>query len=106
MKRAVLILVAALLVLLVYPSTHPYAKSSVTGYFNEPSVISPKTHSGQIAYADDGDGGSDDGDSDDVAGWREGGNALSNAPRGGGTLGPTEFGLVFKMWWNLMIWIR
>ena len=105
MKRAVLILVAALLVLLVYPSTHPYAKSSAPGNFNQPSVITPKTLGGPIAYSDDNDGGSDDGDSDDVAGWRDGSDSLSRSGRGG-ALPPTELGLVFKMWWNFMIWIR
>ena len=106
MKRAVLILVAALLVLLVYPSTHPYAKSSAPGDFNQLTEITPKSNGDPIAYSDDSDGGSDDGDSDDVAGWRDhGGDALRRSGLGG-TLPPTDFGLVFKMWWNFMIWIR
>ncbi len=105
MKRAILILVAALLVLLVYPSTHPCAKSSALGNFNGPSVITPKSHGDPIAYSDADDDDSDDGDSDDVAGWRDAGLGLSSTGRGG-TLPPTGIGLVFKMWWNYMIWIR
>jgi hypothetical protein len=104
MKRAVLIAIAALLVLLVYPSTHPYAKSSAPGNFNQPSVISPKIHGDPIAYSDNDDGGSDNGDGDDVAGWRDGGDSLSRS--GGGPEAPTGIDLAFKMWWNLMIWIR
>ena len=55
--------------------------------------------------SDDSDDGSDDGDSDDVAGWKGKGDGLSRSGQGG-TLPPTDIGLVFKMWWNLMIWIR
>jgi hypothetical protein len=105
MKRAVLIVFAALLVLLVYPSTHPYAKSSAPGNFDQPSVITPKIHGDPIAYSDDDDDGSDDGDSDDVAGWRDGGDGFSCSGLGG-ALPPTGIGLMFKMWWNFMIWIR
>jgi hypothetical protein len=106
MKRAVLILFAALLVLLVYPSTHPYAKSSAPGNFNQPTVITPKDHGDPIAYSDDSDGDSDGGDSDDVAGWRDGGGGALTRSGSGGALAPTELGLMFKMWWNFMIWIR
>ena len=106
MKRAVLILVAALLVLLVYPSTHPFAKSAELWGVSGPSVITPKSQGDPIAYSDDNDDGSDDGDSDDVAGWRDKGNGLSRSGQGGGELPPTDIGLVFKMWWNFMIWIR
>jgi hypothetical protein len=105
MKRAVLIAIAALLVLLVYPSTHPFAKSSAPGNFNQPSVISPKVHGDPIVFADNDDGGSDDGDGDDVAGWRDGGDSLSRSGLGGPEA-PTGFDLAFKMWWNFMIWIR
>ena len=69
MKRAVLILVAALIVLLVYPSTHPFAKSSDLWGTSGPSVITPKSNGDPIAYSGDNDDDSDDGDSDDVAGW-------------------------------------
>jgi hypothetical protein len=102
MKRAVLILFAALLVLLVYPSTHPYAKSSAPGNFNQPTVITPKVHGDPIAYSDDGD----DGDGDDVAGYRGGGDPLKRSGPRGAALPHSELGLVFKMWWNFMIWIR
>ena len=106
MKRAVFLLVAALIVLLVYPSTHPFAKSAAPWDSNGPSVITPKSNGDPIAYSDDNDDGSDGGDSDDVAGWRDRGEGLSPTGRDGGTLPPTEIGLVFKMWWNFMIWIR
>ncbi len=106
MKRAVLILVATLIVLLVYPSTHPFAKSSDLWGTSGPSVITPKSNGDPIAYSDDNDDDSDDGDSDDVAGWADRG---AGPPRNGsanGTLPPTGIGLVFKMWWNFMIWVR
>ena len=105
MKRAVLIIVAALLVLLVYPSTHPYAKSAELWGSSGPSVITPKAGGDPIAYSDDSDDDSDDGDSDDVAGWKGRGDGL-NRTGDGATLPPTDIGLLFKMWWNLMIWIR
>lgn len=106
MKRAILILVAALLVLLVYPSTHPYAKSSGLRDHNGHSLVSPKVLGDPIAYSDDNDGGADDGDSDDVAGWRDNGNTLSRSGIGGPVSDPSGIDLVFKMWWNFMIWIR
>jgi hypothetical protein len=105
MKRAVFILVAALLVLLVYPSTHPYAKTAELWGANGPSVITPKADGDPIAYTDDSDGDSDDGDSDDVAGWKGRGDGMSRSGVGG-TLPHADIGLAFKMWWNLMVWIR
>ena len=106
MKRAVFILLAALLVLLVYPSTHPYAKSAQWSGSSGPSIMSPKTNGDPIAFTDDSDGGSDDGDSDDVAGWKNRGDGLTRSGNGMLMPTPTDIRLVFKMWWNLMIWIR
>jgi hypothetical protein len=105
MKRAMLIVVAALLVLLVYPSTHPLAKSPMVGQLDQPSIISPKANGDPIAYSDDSDG--DSGDSDDVAGSRGKGAGLSMSDgSSGATVAPMGISLVFKMWWNYMIWIR
>jgi hypothetical protein len=108
MKRAVAILIATLVVFLVYPSTHPSAKTSASEITDGPSVMSPRSHGIPINLSDSGDGDSDDGDSDDVAGGRArdqvhrpdltAAGAVLNSPAG--------TGLVFKMWWNFMIWIR
>ena len=67
MKRAVLILIAALLVLLVYPSTHPFAKS-LDRSNDGPIVITPYPGGPPIALTDSNDDDSDDGDADGVAG--------------------------------------
>lgn len=104
MKRAVLILIAALVVFLVYPSTHPSAKTSASEISNGPSVMSPRSQGLPINLT----GSGDDGDSDDVAGGRARDQVhLPNVTLSGSSLNaPAGTGLVFKMWWNFMIWIR
>jgi hypothetical protein len=105
MKRSIFILVAALLVLLVYPSTHPYAKSPTPGLIIGPSVITPLSGADPpIAYSDDSDDDADDGDGDAIGGYRErdrkpNGSAYISSPGGRAVV-------VLKMWWNFMIWIR
>jgi hypothetical protein len=73
-----------------------------------PSVMSPRTHGDVLAYTDSNDDGSDDGDSDDVAGGKA--RDQLNRPHLSGTYAqqvpPTGTVLLFKMWWNYMIWIR
>ena len=107
MKRAIFILIAALLVLLVYPSTHAYAKSPKPGIITGPTVITPVSDGGPTSYTDSNDDGSDDGDSDDVAGWRDRDTKPGDrTPAGEIVYTPRGLGVVYKMWWNLMIWIR
>ena len=101
MKRVVLILVAALLVLLVYPSTHPLSASpkqmSITGpYIQSPKIVTPP-----IDLAGD----DDDGDADGVAGIK----GSKDNPNGASlydTGERTRLMLIFKMWWNFLIRIR
>jgi hypothetical protein len=103
MKRATLILIAALLVLLVCPSTHPFAKS-LDPADSGPIVITPYPGQLPIAFTDSGDGDSDDGDADGITGNRErdtkpGGSAIVNP-------GMSRLTMVFKMWWKHVIWVR
>jgi hypothetical protein len=105
MKRAMFIAIAALLVLLVYPSTHPYAKSPNPGVISGPTVVSPySADDPPVGYTDNDDG--DDGDSDDV-GWRDKGTRPNGNAPAGGSHAPASMGinLLFKMWWNFTIWI-
>jgi hypothetical protein len=102
MKRAVLIFVAALLVLLIYPSTHPLAVSPGYGIKGGPSIISSQSDTPPIDTTESGDG--DDGDADGVAGVRGTKEELQNSE--GARLAQPRVMLFFKMWWNFMIWIR
>lgn len=93
MRRAFIVLVAALAVLLAYPATMPSAKSP--GIADSPTIaiIHPGT-GGDIPRSGDDDGG----DGDDLAGLKEG-----TRPTGGGgplervLLDPTRSGA--KVWW-------
>jgi len=108
MKRVIFVVIAVLLVLLVYPSTHPYAKSPNPGVIVGPEVITPFSGDGPpIVYSDSDDGSSDDGDGDDITGWRDGNTRPGGVAPGGSTApAPVGIGVVLKMWWNFMIWIR
>jgi hypothetical protein len=103
MKRAAFILIAALLVLLVYPSTHPFAKSldpANTG----PIVVTPYPGTQPIVLTDSDDDDSDDGDADGLTGYRDRGER----PGGTSVLNPgaSAVVMVLKMWWNHVIWVR
>jgi hypothetical protein len=101
MKRTIYIVVAALLVLLIYPSTHPFAKSPNPVVQSGPSVIPASAGDGPpIAYSDDDDDGS--GDADDITGCRDG------RPVGSPIVNPGQRPvlIMLKMWWNFMIWVR
>jgi hypothetical protein len=101
MKRTIYIVVAALLVLLFYPSTHPFAKSPIPVVQSGPSVIPAITGDGPpIAYANDDD--DDDGDADDITGSRNGHPVGSFI----GYPGQRPVLIIFKMWWNFLIWVR
>lgn len=104
MKRAIYICIAALLVLLVYPSTHPLAKSPGLTVVIGPNGGSPSSGDPPIAQSGDSDDDSDDGDADSITGYkieRKVGTGSSVYQRV-----PDRSMLMFKMWWNFMIWIR
>ena len=99
MKRAWLIFIAVLAVVLVYPATTPSAKS--------PSdVDSPHKHiitSMDGKYLPDdpegsGDGDGDSGDADDVGGWKGGGDT----PWQRSGFGP---GSTAKVWWMYFLFV-
>lgn len=98
MKRATCILVAALLVLLICPSTHLFAKSYHQGDSDGPVVIPPSSNDDQPIDFCDGD---DDGDADTITGFK--GKKQNGAPP---TMRPGGVIIIFKMWWNLVIWVR
>ncbi len=103
MKRALLIVFAALLVILVYPSTHPLAKSPSAGAPGGPEVVVlPSLDNPDLSLVGDGDG--DGGDADDLSGYKSG----KTKPVGsaGATGDQGRFGLLLKMWWNYVIRIR
>jgi hypothetical protein len=105
MKRAIFIAIAALLVLLVYPSTHPYAQSSKMGFVDRPSVITPLPGDGPpIVYSQENEDDSDDGDLDDVAGYKSG--SSKPVDRSSFALPSPGVRNIFKVWWNFMIWVR
>jgi hypothetical protein len=105
MKRALLILVAALLVLLVYPSTHPAEASSKTA--GVPCVVSPKGNvDPPIALTGEGDSSGDSGDADDLSGIKTGKRLPGGASNIGTPANPTRLVVVLKMWWNYLIWVR
>ena len=103
MKRAIFILIAALLVLLVYPSTHPYAKSR-DAVEDGPIVVAPPPVDQPIVLTDSGDGDSDDGDADGIIGGRGGHTKPGGSSRA--SEGLSSFVMVMKMWWKYVIWVR
>jgi hypothetical protein len=103
MKRAIFILIAALLVLLVYPSTHPYAKSR-DAVMDGPIVVTPPTGELPIVLSDSDDDDSDDGDADGLTGSRGGHTKPGGSSRA--AEGLSNVVLTLKMWWKYVIWVR
>jgi hypothetical protein len=102
MKRTILILFAALLVLLVYPSTHPFAKSQ-DPVESGPIVVTPAT--GDLPpIVLSGSDDSDDGDADGVAGHRGGHARPDGSARSAQAL--SNVVMTLKMWWKYVIWVR
>lgn len=101
MKRAVFIFVAALLVLLVYPSTHSQAAAPGKGIIHGPTIITSQD-TPPIDQTGSGDG--DDGDADDIGSVK---GTKDRPQTADGTLvGHPRLELFFKMWWNFLIWIK
>ncbi len=101
MKRLMLVLIAAVLVLLVYPSTHPVSASSKALSINGPYIQSPKIVTPPIDLAGD----DDDGDADGIAGTK-GSKSDPNGASLDNPDGRTRYMLMYKMWWNFLIRIR
>lgn len=99
MKRAVLIFLAALFVLLTYPATYSLAKGS--NLSDSPSVVSGTDYDGGVILS------GDDGDADDLAGARKKTrldemDQLHHSSVISGGLYRT----FLQAWWNFMVIIR
>jgi len=90
MRRALVIIIAVLAVMLVLPTTMPLAKSSQSSGKDSPNIISTPI------ILDDpmNSGGGDGGDADDIAGYRGG------DPMGlGGPSAVSTFDRMVRAWW-------
>ena len=97
MKRAVLICIAALLVLLTYPSTYSLAKTS--DLTDSPAIVSGADLDGGVSLS----GSGDDGDADDLAGTRR--KTRTNDI----DLSASSESMIrtfLQVWWNFMVIIR
>lgn len=93
MKRACILVVALLAILLVYPASMPSAKSP--GRTDHPTiqVITPISGPGDRGFSQSGE--DDDGDQDDIAGIKKG-----RRPLGGGSgVSAYSSGSAAKVWW-------
>lgn len=97
MKRAVLICIAALLVLLTYPSTYSLAKESDLS--DSSAIVSGADLDGGVSLS----GSGDDGDADDLAGTRRKTRTDDvNLAASSGSI----FRTFLQVWWNFMVIIR
>ena len=92
MKRAMLLLVTVLAVVLVYPATAPSAKSYRVATDSPNIITGPSGYEDPIDLSGDGDG--DDGDGDGIAGIR--GDRRSGVSAVSSHSGNTTWG---KLWW-------
>jgi hypothetical protein len=107
MKRALLVLVAALAFLLAYPSTQSVAGHSSSPYLDGP--LTTKLVGGGPSGTDGAD--EDDGDADGLSGFDNkhdigdvgGSSGAGGALASGG--GSVEW-VLLKTWWKFFIWIR
>ena len=102
MKRALLVLIAAVLVLLVYPSTHPLSASPGKLTYDMPNIISSKTITPPIDL--NGNDDDDDGDADDITGTRSSKTNPSASSYQPGS--HARITLTLQMWWNFLFGIR
>ncbi len=98
MKRAFLLIVAALIVLLTCPSTDSFAGPD-SPYITDPSVIAKPDADGPVGTGDNDD---DDGDADGVAGFKTKWD-IGGAERVSGTITHV---VLLRFWWNLFTWYR
>jgi len=96
MKRAIFLVIAALLLGLGYPSTHAHAASS-DDIYSTPLIIAKKgTHDGPFL-----DDGADSGDADGVQGFKGKFREINPA---NSLDSKHEWSVV--VWWRFLIWIR
>lgn len=95
MKRAWLILIAVLAIVLAYPATLPSAKSPANGT-DTPTIVLPPLGDGP-----DGSGESDDGDADDPSGNKIRGK---DRPTGSSVLESNRLGA--SVWWMYFFYFR
>jgi hypothetical protein len=95
MKRWYFIVVAAMVVLLSYPSTHALAGSSKD--ISKIRILTPLDGGEPIALSGDDDG--DDGDADGLAG-----NAKPN--RHSGPDSSADVRVMIQVWWKFLVWLR
>lgn len=106
MKRTLFIIVAALLVLLSYPSTYSHAGNTSTKQLSvdKPHVFVPSDATGTPTVQPDANS-DDDGDADGVLGIR------NNNQRPGGSasilgLGDIRTSVLVRAWWNYVMFLR
>ncbi len=100
MKRTLFIVVAALVVLLSYPSTHPWAgttSQALNDGRNHPAVVLPPGNPGGGIGTNDADGG----DADGLAGIK--GGRHGSGPTGVDRL---DTRTLLRVWWNFLVFIR
>lgn len=99
MKRVVLICIAALLVLLTYPSTYSLAKESDLS--DSSAIVSGADLDGGVSLS----GSGDDGDADDLAGARRKTRTRMEDVDLAASSG-SIFRTFLQVWWNFMVIIR
>jgi len=99
MKRWFFIVVAALVVLLSYPSTHALAGSESD--ISKPRILTPLAGGEPIALSGETDGDGDGGDADGLAGI-----ANQKTNRHSGPDASAEIRVMIQVWWKFLIWLR
>jgi len=98
MKRAWIIIAAALLVLLSYPLTTSYAGQLEV---SKPSVVTPRD-TGDTPGAYSGDNGGGDGDADDIGSQKLRGD---NNP-GAAKFADSRLRIFLRVWMSFMVFLR
>ena len=100
MKRAWIILLAAIFALLLYPSTDSSARSPQYQVQDGLTIVTPANKDIPIGHSGDGDEDEEEGDPDSPIGLK----GESRPSYTGGLLG--RVGLTFTTWWKYLIQIR
>ena len=99
MKRAILVFTAALLVLFSYPSTQSLAASQHSD-LSGPSIITSAKDGDVIPLTGD----DDDGDADDITGYKDPTGAKADS--GAKSIRTGGFRTIVRLWWNYLIFFR
>ena len=102
MKRTLLFVIAALLVLLSYPSTHSHAGTTKQLNSEKPSIM-VKSGGGDDGITLAGTDDDDDGDSDGILGIKGKTRGLPGAPLDGPASGTRT---LLKVWWSYLMFLR